>query len=147
MKNYLKEELSEEEKLTILGIIWNVSRLYKKRYFIQQRKSYDIIDNIDLQTEDEYTFYNLSSETIKLFPFNNEQKCNIVMELDILLKELSLFELIGALTFNEKLVFFLYYIENYKNVEIAFMLGNSEKTIFNRRKSIDSKIKKMKGEL
>lgn len=29
MKNYLKEKLSQEERLIILGIIWKVARKYK----------------------------------------------------------------------------------------------------------------------
>lgn len=142
MKDYLKEDLSREERLIILGIIWKVSHLYKRRYFDYQSRYCPIIDNIDLSTEDLYTFYSVSSKIVSVTPLTDKQKCDIVMELDILLKELNLFELIRTLTFNEKLVFFLYYIEDYKNIEIAFMLGNSEKTIFNRRKSIDSKIKK-----
>lgn len=147
MKDYLKEELSREEKLTILGIIWKVSRVYKRRYFATQNKFYTIIDDIDIATEDEYSFCNLSGLELPLAQLTDKQKCDIVMELDKMLKELNLFDLIGTLTFNEKLVFFLYYIEDYKNVEIALMLGNTEKTIFNRRKSIDNKIKMMKGEL
>ena len=69
------------------------------------------------------------------------------MEFDSLLRESCLFELIRTLTFNEKLVFFLFYLEDYKNMEVAALLNNSERTILNRRKSIYNKIKKMKGEL
>ena len=88
----------------------------------------------------------LNYET-KGLPLTDEQKCDIVMEFDSLLRESCLFELIRTLTFNEKLVFFLFYLEDYKNMEVAALLNNSERTILNRRKSIDNKIKKMKGEL
>lgn len=149
MKNYLEEELSQEEKLTILGIIWKVSRLYKRRFYAEQKRYCSIIDNIDLPTEDVYTFYksNSQNEMLSLTPITDKQKCNIVMELDSLLRELCLFKLMRTLTFNEKLVFFLFYLEDYKNIEVSIMLENTEKTILNRRKSIDNKIEKMRGEL
>lgn len=149
MKNYLKEKLTQEERLMILGIIWKVAHKYKNRYYNEQNKYCEFIDNIDLAIEDTYTFYkyNLQSEIISLTPLTEEQKSNIVIKFDSLLRESCLFELIRTLTFNEKLVFFLFYLENYKNMEVATLLNNSERTILNRRKSIDSKIKKMKGEL
>ena len=149
MKNYLKEKLSQEERLIILGIIWKVARKYKGKYYNDQKRYCEIIDNIDLSFEDTYTFYkcNLHSEILSLTPLTDEQKCDIVMEFDSLLRESCLFELIRALTFNEKLVFFLFYLKDYKNIEVATLLNNSERTILNRRKSIDNKIKKMKGEL
>lgn len=149
MKDYLKEKLTQEERLIILGIIWKVAHKYKNRYYNEQKKYCEFIDNIDLAIEDTYTFYkyNLQSEIISLTPLTEEQKCNIVMKFDSLLRESCLFELIRTLTFNEKLVFFLYYLEDYKNMEVAVLLNNSERTILNRRKSIDIKIKRMKGEL
>lgn len=149
MKDYLKERLTQEERLIILGVIWKVARKYKRKYYIEQKKYCEIIDNIDLVTEDTYTFYkyNSQSKIVSLTPLTEEQKCDIVMEFDSLLRELCLFELIRTLTFNEKLVFFLFYLEEYKNMEVAALLDNAERTILNRRKSIDNKIKKMKGEL
>lgn len=149
MKDYLKEKLTQEERLIILGLIWKVARKYKRKYFLEQKRYCEIIDNIDLQVEDTYTFYTYNSQRdiVSLTPLTDEQKCDIVMEFDSLLRESCLFELIRTLTFNEKLVFFLFYLENYKNMEVAALLNNSERTILNRRKSIDNKIKKMKGEL
>lgn len=149
MKDYLKEELTQEERLIILGIIWKVARKHKRKYYIEQKRFCKIIDNIDLGKEDNYTFYKYNSQNriVSLTPLTDEQKCNIVMEFDSLLRELCLFELIRTLTFNEKLVFFLFYLEEYKNMEVAALLNNAERTILNRRKSIDNKIKKMKGEL
>jgi len=40
-------------------------------------------------------------------------------------------------------VFFLFYLEEYKNMEVAALLNNAERTILNRRKSIDNKIKRI----
>ena len=110
MKDYLKEKLTQEERLLILGIIWKVARKYKVKYYNEQKKYCGIIDNIDLSIEDTYTFYkcNLQSEILSLSPLTDEQKCDIVMEFDSLLRESCLFELIRTLTFNEKLVFFLF---------------------------------------
>jgi|GEM_PF-3038060 DNA-directed RNA polymerase specialized sigma subunit len=149
MKDYLKEKLTQEERLIILGLIWKVARKYKRKYFLEQKRYCEIIDNIDLQVEDTYTFYTYNSQRdiVSLTPLTDEQKCDIVMEFDSLLRESCLFELIRTLTFNEKLVFFLFYLEEYKNMEVAALLNNAERTILNRRKSIDNKIKKMKGEL
>lgn len=149
MKDYLKEKLTQEERLIILGLIWKVARKYKRKYFLEQKRYCEIIDNIDLQVEDTYTFYTYNSQRdiVSLIPLTDEQKCDIVMEFDSLLRESCLFELIRTLTFNEKLVFFLFYLEEYKNMEVAALLNNAERTILNRRKSIDNKIKKMKGEL
>ena len=149
MKDYLKEKLTQEERLIILGLIWKVARKDKRKYFLEQKRYCEIIDNIDLQVEDTYTFYTYNSQRdiVSLTPLTDEQKCDIVMEFDSLLRESCLFELIRTLTFNEKLVFFLFYLEEYKNMEVAALLNNAERTILNRRKSIDNKIKKMKGEL
>ena len=149
MKDYLKEKLTQEERLIILGLIWKVARKYKRKYFLEQKRYCEIIDNIDLQVEDTYTFYTYNSQRdiVSLIPLTDEQKCDIVMEFDSLLRESCLFELIRTLTFNEKLVFFLFYLEEYKNMEVAALLNNAERTILNRRKSIDNKIRKMKGEL
>lgn len=149
MKDYLKEKLSKEEELVLYAIIWNNSRLYKERIYQKKKITYELIDNIDKQVEDTYTFYTSKSQEA-IVPFrtlNDKQKCDIVMDLDSLLRELCLFELIGTLTFNEKLVFFLFYVEDFRNGEIAKLLNNTEKTILNRRKSIDKKIDKMKGDL
>ena len=149
MKNYLKEKLSKEEELVLYSIIWNNSRLYKERLYKNKNRYYELIDNIDKSIEDTYTFYSqrIQGTIVPAKPLNDKQRSDIVMDLDSLLKELCLFDLIGALTFNEKLVFFLYYVEDYRNGEIAKLLNNTERTIFNRRKSIDKKIKKMKGDL
>ena len=38
MKDYLKEELSQEERLIIIGIIWKVSRKFKMLYYEEKKK-------------------------------------------------------------------------------------------------------------
>ena len=44
MKDYLKEKLTQEERLIILGIIWKVARKYKGKYYNDQKR-YCIIDS------------------------------------------------------------------------------------------------------
>lgn len=149
MKNYLKEKLSREEELILYGLIWNVSRLYRSRYYQKSNKEFELIDNIDKPIEDTYIFYTSKSQEI-IVPckqLNDKQKCDIVMDLDSLLRELGFFELIRTLTFNEKLVFFLLYIKDFKVVEIAKIVGATERTIHNRKKSMQEKIERMKGEM
>lgn len=149
MKDYIRENLTDEERLIIIGVIWKVSRKFKMLYYEEKKKYCEFIDEYDSPIEDTYNFYNYDIEKNKVAvcSLTEEQKCDIVMTMDALLKEVSLFDLIRTLTFNEKLVFFLYKIENYRNNEIATMLEITEQTVINRRKSIDKKIKIMKGEL
>lgn len=147
MKDYLKEELSEEEKLILFGIIWRAARKYKRKYYIEKTKNYEFIDNIDYIVEDEYLSYNIKYQISPLNILEDEQKCKIVIQLDSLFKELSLFELIKILTFDEKLVFFLYCLEGFNNRDVSKILETTERTVFNKRKSIDKKISKMKGKI
>lgn len=147
MKDYLKEELSKEEKLILLGLIWKVSRKYRAKLFKNQNKYCEMIDDFDLIVEDNYTYYDysLKIDIQYLKPLTDEQKCDIVMKTDTLLRENCAFELIRTLTFNEKLVFFLFTIEEYKINVIAKLLNISERAIFKRRISIKNKINQMKG--
>lgn len=146
MKDYLKEELTQDERLFVLGIIWKAAKKFKVQYYANKQTTYEIIENLDLYIEDTYQ-YNIPVKIESLNPLTEKEKCNIVIAMDYLLKESGLFELIRTLNFNEKLVFFLYIMEEYKMKEVSMLLGNPEKTIFNRRKSIENKIKKMKGEV
>lgn len=143
MKDYLQENLSEEERLIIIGIIWKVSKKFKMKYYTEKKRYYEFVDEYDSPIEDVYNFsnYDIEKNKVEVRPLTEKQKCDIVMTMDALLREVSLFKLIRTLTFNEKLVFFLYKIENYRNNEVATMLKITEQTAINRRKSIDKKIK------
>ena len=148
MKNYLEEKLTQEERLIIFGVIWKTARKFKNKYFVEKKCYCELIDNLDLSVEDVYTFYTYNSQgrIMSLAPLTEAQKCDVVTDFDSLSRELCLFELIRTLTFNEKLVFFLFYIEEYKNIEIAKLLNITDRTIRNRKKSIDKKIENMKGD-
>lgn len=48
MKDYLKERLTQEERLTILGIIWKVARKYKRKYYNEQKRYCEYRFKIDM---------------------------------------------------------------------------------------------------
>lgn len=149
MKNYLREDLSEGEKAELKSIIWRVAKKYKLELYERNKQTVSIIEDLDVTTEDHYNFEAISfpdySESLN--PLTESQKTNIVNKLNMLMDELWLFELKKTLTFNEKLVFFLLSVERLKGVEVMKLLSLSKRTIYNRRKSIESKINRMIGGL
>lgn len=149
MKDYLKEDLSVEEKAEIISIIWRVARKYKYKRFKENENKMTLIEELDLTIEDTYNFNKIDYQVLRgvLRPFTEEQKTSVVRQLNMLMDELTLFDLKRTLTFNEKLVFFLINVENYKSTEVMKLLSVSRKTVYNRQKSIEKKIKGLKGEL
>lgn len=147
MKDYLKEELTNEEKLIVFGIIWKVAKKYRKNHFSKRKINFRFIEDLDYAVEDTYDFCDYSPDFYreKLLPLSENQKCDIVMNLDALLREANCFWLIRTLTFNEKLVFFLFKLQKYNNREVSELLGTTEKTIYNRRNSVDIKLDIFKG--
>lgn len=147
MKNYLKEILSDEERAELISIIWRVAKKYKLKIYEQQKRKFSIIDDLDLQIEDTYNLDNLDIKSFNgpLKPLRESEKTDIVNKLNMLMGELKLYELKRTLTFNEKLVFFLISIERLKGVEVMKLLSVDKKTVYNRRKSIESKINKLIG--
>lgn len=147
MKDYLKESLSDEEKAELTSIIWKVAKKHKLKIYDQQKKTVSMIENLDLQIEDEYNFYdfNLENRNNIFDPLTETQKTNIVNKLNMLMDELWLFDLKRALTFNEKLVFFLLSVERLKGVEVMKLLSITKMTVYNRKKSIETKIHNMIG--
>lgn len=147
MKDYLKEELSQEEKLILVGLIWNVAKKFKGKVYRDNERYCELNEDIDVLIEDTYEYKKIEfTHKGEVCPINDEEKCNIVMYMDYLLREVCLFELIRTLTFDEKLVFFLFYIEELKIYEISNVLGFTERTVYNKRISINNKVKEMKGD-
>lgn len=149
MKDYLKEELSVNEQAEIISIIWRVARKYKLKLYNEQKRSIRLVEELDLAIEDLYEFNNfnyLEYKTI-LTPLVEDEKTAIVNQLNMLMDELSLFNLKRALTFNEKLVFFLFFVQKYRTTEVMELLAVDRKTIYNRRKSIEMKIQSRKDGL
>lgn len=149
MKNYLREDLSEGEKAELISIIWRVAKKHKLKLYEQRKRTINMIENLDLHIEDNYNFekVNIRSFCNPLNPLTELEKTNIVNKLNMLMDELLLYDLKRTLTFSEKLVFFLLSIERLKGVEVMKLLSLSKRTIYNRRKSIESKINKMIGGL
>ncbi|MBR0491023.1 MAG: sigma-70 family RNA polymerase sigma factor [Clostridia bacterium] len=155
-KNYLIEDLTEEEIKFIRGIIWNIARKC-----VRDR---GVIDNVESESiygenfneglfgvTDEYNFINtylmekyLNSK-IELRPLTNKEQGEIVCLLDDIAYETDLYIYIKQLTFKEKLIVFLLYIKEMKINEITLLLQLSRYGVNYRVKSIEAKIKIMKG--
>lgn len=154
-KNYLYEELTEEEKKYIRGIIWKSARKCRRDNYKRNKiESVSIFDeNLDqrvLMVEDEYSFIDriLSSKyaksEIELKPYTISEQKNIVNTLDNIANESGIRIYIEQLTFKEKLVVFLLYIKGYKINEVAELLNISRKTVYYRETCIKEKIKTIK---
>lgn len=115
-KDYLKEKLSDYERTELISIIFRVAKKYKLKLYNKLKREMLVIDELDLRVEDTYNFDESLSRNYKdaLCPLNDEEKDNIVKQLNILMKEVRLCNLKKTLTYNEKLVFFLIFIENQK---------------------------------
>lgn len=158
MKDYLKDSLSNEEERYIYGII-NKTVL---KYF---RESDNKIENGSISIDDENfpeellaidDKYNLVNKILDtkilrdicaLKPYSQYEKEKIVETLDSMASELGLSMFIKPLTFNEKLVVFLFYIENYQVNEVATLLNISRIAVWKRDKSIKNKIQNVKEKL
>lgn len=158
MKNYLKESLSDEEEKYLYGII-NKTILKYQRILSRklERETISLDENESLKelfaVNDTYNFGNDLSETkilrgvSALKPYTVEEQKRIVEALENTAKESGLSVFITPLTFNEKLVVFLLYLENYKATQVMKLLNVDRKTIYNREKSIKNKFEKIKEDL
>lgn len=158
MKNYLKEALSDDEKKYIFGIINKVVLKYIRESSQKLEKECMSIDDDEfpeqlLLVEDTYNFLSKNSKTemlreiLTLEPYSKYEKEKIVETLDNILKELEISNHIASLTFNEKLVVFLLYLEGYNVNQVATLLNVNRKTIRNRNTSIKRKFEKVKESL
>lgn len=106
-----------------------------------------------LLVEDTYNFLSKNAKTemlreiLTLEPYSEYEKEKIVETLDNILKELEISNHIASLTFNEKLVVFLLYLEGYNVNQVATLLNVNRKTICNRNTSIKRKFEKVKESL
>ena len=81
-----------------------------------------------------------------LKPYTKYEKEKIVEMLNGIASKTELSIYIKPLTFNEKLVVFLLYLENYQVNEVAILLNISRMTIWRMDKSIKNKISKIRME-
>lgn len=147
MKDYLEENLSIEEDDEILGIIWKTAQKYKLKIYNEKKlKTVKTvrIEDADTMIYDTYKVEETKLQNVKdiLHPFSQDEKTTIVNELNNLLDALCLMEIKRTLTFNEKLVFVLVYMEEMTRSATANLLQVQRKTIYNRCKCIDRKVQK-----
>lgn len=156
MKNYLKEELSNDEKAYIYGIIRN-SALKYKRDLLKIKKNEEFLEDTSDIKESLFAMQNeellekiLETKILKninsLKTYTSYEQEKIVEMLDNIASKSNLNEYIKPLTFGEKLVVFLLYLENYQVNEVAILLGVSRMAIWKRDKSLKNKINKVKEE-
>lgn len=145
MKNYLNDDLSEEERTEIIGIIWMTVKNYKFKQYAKQRFETPLIEDLDLQYYDSYDFEKFNFKDY-YDPLTKDEKIDIINKLDSIIDKLFLFQLKRTLTFNEKLVFFFAFINKYTNTKISFLLSLDRKTIYNCKKSIKNKIEERYNE-
>ncbi len=158
MKDYLKEKLSDEEKRYIYGIINKTILKYFRESDNKIENESISIDDEDfpeelLAIDDKYNLVNKILDTkilrdiCALKPYSQYEKEKIVETLDSIASESGLSMFITPLTFNEKLVVFLFYIENYQVNEVAILLNTTRMSIWRRDQSIKKKISKIKEDL
>lgn len=155
-KNYLYENLTDDEKKYVRGIIWKSARKCRRdnyqRNKVESTSIFDEkLDQRIFMVEDKYDFLDriLESEYAKteleLRVYTDAEQRNIVQALDNLARESGLYVYIKQLTFKEKLVVFLLYVKGYRVNEVALLLNISRKTVKYRDDCVKEKIKKMKG--
>lgn len=157
MKDYLKDPLSNEEKKYIYGIInKTILKYFRESSKLEQENI--SIDDDDFQegllaVDDKYDFVNKTLETknamdiSNLRPYSKYEMERIVDTLEVIASESILSKFIASLTFSEKLVVFLLYLEKYKVNQVAKLLGVNRRTICNRDTSIKKKINEVKENL
>lgn len=123
----------------------NVLKLIMKHaridYFRNNNLYFDTedIDNIAIESN-----VNLENDIVRKYESEIQ-----VSELENFFSEKNMFKIAKALTYNEKLVLFLYYVENKTDKEIGEILSMDSNTIFMRRSRVLKKIRnklKNKGE-
>ena len=160
MKDYLIEKLTDDEVRYIRGIIRNTVNTYMKNYYnVSENELLGINDNligeniIDNKNYDEDNFINkildkkILRDTSALQPYSKYEQEKIVDLVDEYALNCGLEHFIAPLTFNEKLVVFLLYMQDYQVNEIAILLNIDRSSIWRRDKSIKKKIMKVKEDL
>ena len=157
MKDYLKENLSNDEKAYIYGII-RKSALKYTRELLRIKKNEEFLDDSNEIKESLFSVQNdellekiLETKILKdinsLKTYTAYEQEKIVEMLDNIASKSDLNEYLKPLIFGEKLVVFLLYLENYQVNEVAQLLGVSRMAIWKRDKSLKNKISNVKEKL
>lgn len=155
MKDYLKEPLSDEERAFVYGVIRKASLKFIREYTKVKDNEVLLSDRISVPEDKlaDTTNYDFVDKILEnkilrdisaLKPYSKYEKEKIVETLEKIALDSGLMRFITPLTFNEKLVVFLLYIENYQINEITILLQTSRMAIWRRDKSIKKKIKIVK---
>ena len=158
MKNYLTEPLTEDEKAFIYGIIKKTSLKFIREFTKIQKNEILLLDNENAPEEiltdtsntdlvDKILETKILRDISDLKPYSQYEKEKIVDTLERIALDAGLKNFITPLTFNEKLVVFLLYIENYQVNEVSILLDISRVAVWKRDKSIKNKINIVKENL
>ena len=158
MKDYLKEPLSNEEKSFVYGIIRKSSLKFIREYtkvknnevLLSDKEGLsedDLADTTKLDLIDKILDNKILKDISVLKPYTQYEQEKIVETLEKFAFESGLLRFITPLTFNEKLVVFLLYVEKYQVNEICILLNVSRMAIWRRDKSLKKKISKVKEKM
>ncbi len=132
-KNYLKEELSREEKAYLMRIIVNV----RKKYI---RDNYDYINRTDINWD---SCADMESESLFETVLNNcVNELKSAIEFEKLFSDEKLYNIAKALSKKEKMVLFSLYKENKSVNQTAIDMKLSRSTIWRIKNEAQEKIMK-----
>lgn len=136
-KNYLYEELTNEEKKYLKILITNVRRKYI-------RDNYNYINNNNV---DFYDCVKVEAQSVLEAVINKcEEEVKSAMEFEKIISDEKLYYSIKALSLNEKMVLFSLYKENKTVNQIAKEMKMDRTTIWRiKSKALDKIMKKMLG--
>ena len=130
-KNYLVELLSKEEKSYLKKIIINT----RKKYI---RDNYNYINNTHVQL---YNCANFEAESVLDEVLNKcEKEIKSAMEFEKVMSDKKLYNVVKALSFEEKMVLFLLYKENKTMNQIALEMKKDRTSIWRIRNKALNKI-------
>lgn len=136
-KNYLCEELSKEEKRYLTIVVMNTRRKYI-------RDNYNYINNTNI---DLYDCVKVEAQSVLEDVINKcEEQVKSAMKFEKIISNEKLYNIVKALSLNEKMVLFSLYKEN-KNVnQIAKEMKMNRTTIWRiKSRALDKIMKKILG--
>ena len=130
-KSYLVEALSKEEKSYLRKIIINTRRKYI-------RDNYNYINNTNVQL---YNCANVEAESVLDEVLNKcEKEIKSAMEFEKVMSDKKLYNIVKALSFEEKMVLFSLYKENKTINQIALEMKKDRTSIWRIRNKALNKI-------
>lgn len=136
-KNYLLEELTKEENRYLKIMVTNV----RKKYI---RDNYEYINNNNV---DLYDCINFESESVLEAVINKyEEEIKSAIEFEKIISNEKLYNIVKALSLEEKMVLFSLYKENKTINQIAVEMKVERTTIWRiKSKALDKIMKKLLG--